>query len=133
MKKFSALFLTKDIVALLVSVLLCINGFAQQPDKLIKVNAETPATAQLKMITPVKNSETAKDGTYQIVRVLGEAEDVVPQSLIDEIESYRTQDQIIYIRAGENTLIKILSYNEILAPDFKRVARVIYIEGKLDE
>jgi len=133
MKKFSLLFSTKNIVTLLASILLCFSAFAQHQDKIVKVDSETPATAQLKMISPVINLETAKEGTYQIVRIIGEPEDVVPRSLIDQIESYRTQDQIIYIQAGENTWIKILSYDEILAPDFKPVAGVVYIEGKLDK
>jgi hypothetical protein len=126
-------FIAKRISSLFIGTLLFINVFAQQADKVNKVNFETPSTAHLKMISPINSLEVAKEGTYQIIRVAGKTEEEVPQSLIDTIESQRLQDQVIYLKAGENTWIKILPYNEILAADFKPVAPVIYMEESLDK
>ena len=110
------------------------KSYCQTP--LIAVGVQTiepPSSSTIGSAAKHLHSTVAQQGTYQIMHVKGRPEEIVPQSIMNLIESYRADDRMIYMKAGENTWIKILPYNMILAPGFKPVPNDVYTDESLSE
>ena len=60
----------------------------------------------------------AAPGTYQIQAKDAVSHEVFPIDILIEIEKNRHRDEVVFLKAGKSSLIKILPYSQITAENF---------------